>query len=389
MKSKNGEKDISRLGRVGGQAVIEGVMMKAGDRAVTTCRKENGEIVVTDGSFRSVRKKNRVLNIPILRGIINFVEMMILSVKTLEISADALDLDTDKDGKKNGSSALVTAIMVIATVLGVALAVGLFMFLPNFLVSLIGKYVIDFGAWEAVAEGALKIIIFIAYLLLVSLMKDIKRTFMYHGAEHKSVACFEAGAELTPESARNYSRFHPRCGTSFMFFMILLGVIAGLFVKMLIPGLSAFAYTGIRLAILPLIVGFGYEIIMLAGKHDNVFTRILSTPGLWVQRITTKEPTDDMLEVAIISLKCALRDDFPEFEEFYKNREWEPKREDGAELEAADGDGETALTDAEANADGAAVAAVGESGADDGCRVCEDEGTCTEAETDGEDALAQ
>lgn len=350
MKNKSGEKDTSRLGRVGGQAVIEGVMMKAGNRTVTTCRKENGELVVTDGSFNSVRKKNRVLNIPIVRGIINFVEMMILSVKTLGISADALDLDTDGDGKKKESSGLITAIMVIATVLGVALAVGLFMFLPNFLVSIIGEHVIDLGAWEAVAEGVLKIVIFIVYLLLVSLMKDIKRTFMYHGAEHKSVACFEAGAELTPESARKYSRFHPRCGTSFMFFMILIGVVAGLFVKMVLPGLSAVAYTGIRLAILPLIVGIGYEIIMLAGKHDNLFTRILSTPGLWVQRITTKEPTDDMLEVAIISLKCALRDDFPEFKEFYEKREWEPKREALAE-DGEDGDSCEALAEGIENED--------------------------------------
>ncbi len=326
MKEKCCEKDKSRLGRVGGQAVIEGVMMKAGDRTVTTCRKEDGSLVVTDGHFTSVRKKHKILNIPILRGVINFVEMMILSVKTLGISADAMDLDVDKSGKKKekeGSSALITAIMIIATVLGVALSLFLFMFLPNFLTGLVSEYLFDLGPWAAIIEGVLKIAIFISYLLLVSLMKDIRRTFMYHGAEHKSIACFEAGGELTPANAKNFKRFHPRCGTSFMFFMILIGIIAGLFVKLIFPYLPTLAYTGIRLAILPIVMGIGYEVIILAGKHDNIITRVLSAPGLWVQRITTKEPTEDMLEVAIISLKCSLRDEFPEFKEFYESKPWE------------------------------------------------------------------
>ena len=347
MKNDCCQKDKSRLGRVGGQAVIEGVMMKAGERTVTTCRKEDGSLVVTDGRFVSVRKKHKILNIPILRGVINFVEMMILSVKTLGISADALDLDVDKDGKKKeGSSGLITAIMVIATILGVALSIGLFMFLPNFLTDLFSRYIFELGAWEAIVEGLLKIAIFIAYLLLVSLMKDIKRTFMYHGAEHKSIACFESGEELTPENARKHTRFHPRCGTSFMFFMILIGIVAGLFVKMIFTDLPPLAYTGIRLAILPLVVGLGYEFIMLAGKHESVLTRILSAPGLWVQRITTKEPTDDMLEVAIISIKCALRDDFPEFMEFYENKEWEPKTEP-EEVEKSDTTAEDGSEDVE------------------------------------------
>ncbi len=332
MKNKCCEKDKARLGKVGGQAVIEGVMMKAGARTVTTCRKENGTIVVSDGEFHSVRKKCKILNIPILRGVINFVEMMVLSVKTLGISADALDLDEGKDKKeKSGPSVLIPLIMTFATILGVVLSLFLFMFLPNFLTGLVSEHLFDLGPWESILEGVLKVGIFISYLLLVSLMKDIKRTFMYHGAEHKSIACFEAGAELTPSSAKNYTRFHPRCGTSFMFFMILIGIIAGLFVKLAFPGLGSLAYTGIRLALLPLVMGIGYEIIMLAGKHDNIITRVLSAPGLWVQRITTKEPTEDMIEIAIISLKCALRDEFPEFREFYENKEWEPKKEEAAE----------------------------------------------------------
>ncbi len=348
MKKENYSIDACRLGKVGGQAVIEGVMMKAGEKTVTTCRKENGTLVVTDGTFRSVRKKHKILNIPILRGVINFVEMMILSVKTLSISADALDLDVDENGKKQEDSKLISVLMIAATILGVALAIGLFMFLPNFLTGLFSELVFDLGAWEAVVEGILKIAIFLAYLSLVSLMKDIKRTFMYHGAEHKSIACFEAGAELTPENAKKYKRFHPRCGTSFMFFMILLGIIAGLFVKLIFDDLHTLAYTGIRLALLPIVMGLGYEFILFAGKHDNVVTRILSAPGLWVQRITTKEPTEDMLEVAIISLKCALRDDFPEFKEFYEKRPWEPKPlDEGSEPDGAISESTDVSTEAE------------------------------------------
>lgn len=333
-----------RLGKVGGQAVLEGVMMKAGSHTVTTCRKEDGTLVVTDDSFVSVRKKHKILNIPILRGVINFVEMMILSVKTLGASADALGIDEEEEEgrfakwlKKHLKINITDLIMVVSTVLGLALSVLLFMFLPA-LVSFGVDYVIgliwedaSLGAFSAVVEGIVKVAIFLGYLSLVSLMPDIKRTFMYHGAEHKSIACFEAGEELTPENAKRHTRFHPRCGTSFMFFMILLGIIAGLFIRILIPGLDMWLYTLIRLLILPLLVGLGYEVIMLAGKHPNLITRAISAPGLWVQRITTKEPTLDMLEVAIVSIKCALRDDVVEFSDFYRERGWERKPEPEAE----------------------------------------------------------
>ena len=344
-----------RLGKVGGQAVLEGVMMKAGEKTVTSCRKEDGSIVVTDDKFVSVRKKHKWLNIPILRGIINFVEMMILSVKTLNASADALGIE-EEDGKvekwlkKHFGVGLVDLIMVIGVVLGVALSLFLFMFLPifvsDFINTLTVKY-LDFslGAWQKVIEGVLKASIFVLYLWLVAFMKDIKRTFMYHGAEHKTIACFEAGDELTPENAMKHSRFHPRCGTSFMFFMILLGIVAGLVVNAVLPGLNKWQYTGIRLLILPLIVGLGYEFIMYAGKHNNLFVRILSAPGLWVQRLTTKEPTPDMLEVAIVSTKCALRDEFPEFMEFYEARAWEKNEESAdAASEPENADAESDVT---------------------------------------------
>ena len=324
-----------RLGKVGGQAVIEGVMMKAGERTVTSCRKEDKSIVVTDEKFVSVRKKNKLFNLPIIRGIINFVEMMILSVKTLNASADALGLEEEETKferwlKKHFGIGIVTFIMVIGVVLGLALSLFLFMFLPIFIADFINTLAIRWfsaplGAWQKVIEGILKMSIFVLYLWLISFMRDIKRTFMYHGAEHKTIACFEAGEELTPENAMKHTRFHPRCGTSFMFFMILIGIAVGLMIYAIDPGLTKWEYTGIRLLILPLVVGVGYEFIMYAGRHDGIIVRILSAPGLWVQRLTTKEPTLDMLEVAIVSTKCALRDQFPEFMEYYNNREWEKK----------------------------------------------------------------
>ena len=323
-----------RLNKVGGQAVLEGVMMKAGERTVTTCRKDDGSLAVYDSKFVSVRKKHKLLNIPILRGVINFVEMMTLSVKTMSNSANALGLDDEESKfekwlKRHLGIGVTSVIMILAVIIGLALAIGLFMFLPNFISGLLDNYVFDgkLGAWGSAIEGVIKILIFILYLWLISFMRDIKRTFMYHGAEHKSIACFESGAELTPENAKNYTRFHPRCGTSFMFFMILLGVFVGFFLKLIFEGLNVWAYTGIRLLLLPLVVGLGYEFIMFAGKHDNFIVKILSAPGLWVQRITTKEPTEDMLEVAITSIKCALRDDFAEFKEFYEARPWEAKKE--------------------------------------------------------------
>ena len=319
-----------RLGRVGGQAVLEGVMMKAGDRTVTTCRKEDGTLVVSSSDFVSVRKKHKILDLPLLRGVVNFIEMMSLSVKILGESAKALGIEEEEETKfekwlkKHFGVGILNFVLALGTILGLGLAVLLFLVLPSAVSSFIDYLVpVDLGVWCAVIEGGIKIVIFLLYLWLVSFMPEIKRTFMYHGAEHKSIACFEAGEELTAENAKKHKRFHPRCGTSFMFFMILIGIFAGMIIKALIPGLHWALYTAIRLLILPLVMGIGYEVIRLAGKHDNFITRALSAPGLWVQRITTKEPTLDMLEVAIISIKCALRDEFEEFAQFYRERSWE------------------------------------------------------------------
>ena len=332
--------DPARLNKVGGQAVLEGVMMKAGKRTVTTCRKDDGSIVVYDEEFVSVRKKHKILNLPILRGVVNFIEMMLLSMKTLNASADALGLEEEGGKfeewcKKHFGKRSTDVIMGISLILGLGLSLLLFLFLPTWSadgINWLWQNVMHKEAISpsviAVLEGVLKVTIFIVYLLLVSMLRDIKRTFMYHGAEHKTIACFEAGEELTPENAAKHRRFHPRCGTSFMFLMIGIGIVVGMFVRNLMPvGTHTLVISLIKLALLPLTMGVGYEILMIAGKHDNIITRIISAPGMWVQKITTKEPTLDMLEIAIVSTKCALRDEFPEFMEFWNERSWEAKDE--------------------------------------------------------------
>jgi uncharacterized protein YqhQ len=318
--------------------VLEGVMMKAGNRVVTTCRKEDGSLVVTEDNFDSVRKKKKILDLPLVRGVVNFIEVMALSVKTLKNSADALGIEEEetkfekwlKEKLKINSTDFA---MGIALVLGLGLSLLLFLGLPIFITWGINAIITSLGGapmddvLKSVIEGLVKVGIFLGYLSLVSLMPEIKRTFMYHGAEHKSIACYEAGEELTPENAMKQKRFHPRCGTSFMFLMILIGIVAGICIRLAIPNVETWLYTLIRLAILPILMGLGYEIILLAGKHDNWFTRAISAPGLWVQRITTKEPTLDMLEVAIVSIKGALRDEDPDFMEYWEKRGWEPEAE--------------------------------------------------------------
>ena len=340
MKKTKCEQDNScRLNKVGGQAVLEGVMMKAGKRTVTSCRKADKSIVVFDDEFNSVRKKNKLLNLPIIRGVVNFVEMMILSMKTLNNSAEALGIEEEEGRfekwcKKWLGAKATDVIMLVSLLLGLALSVFLFIGLPTWIADGIN------WLWQnafhlnpiaptviAIIEGVLKLAIFIVYLLLVSMMKDIKRTFMYHGAEHKTIACYEAGEELTPENAMKHRRFHPRCGTSFMFLMIGLGIVIGIIIRNLLPAdANTFLIFLVKFGFLPITMGVGYEILMIAGKHDNVITRLISAPGLWVQRITTKEPTLDMLEVAIVSTKCALRDEVPEFMEYWLERGWEPKK---------------------------------------------------------------
>ena len=361
MKKKDCPSSSScRLNKVGGQAVLEGVMMKAGNKTATTCRKSDGSLVVYDSEFNSVRKKHKILDLPIIRGVVNFIEMMSLSMKTLNASAEALGIEEEDDKfekwcKKHLGAKATDVIMFVSLLLGVALSVLLFIGLPTWSadgVNWLWQNVFHKNPLAptviAILEGVLKVGIFIVYLLLVSMMKDIKRTFMYHGAEHKTIACFEAGEELTPENAAKHKRFHPRCGTSFMFLMIALGIIMGMFIRNIMPvGTHTLVISLIKIALLPVTMGVGFEILMIAGKHDNVVTRIISAPGMWVQRITTKEPTLDMLEVAIVSTKCALREEVPEFMEYWNARGWEPKKEEPDEEASEEAEEITAEAEAE------------------------------------------
>ncbi|MBE6654077.1 MAG: DUF1385 domain-containing protein [Ruminococcaceae bacterium] len=303
-----------RRGKVGGQAVLEGVMMKSGERVALTVRKDDGTKETKISKFVSIRKKNKFFNLPIVRGVVNFIEMMKLSFSTLNDSAEMLGIDEEMEEtkfekwlKKHFGKSVMDFIMLVAMVLGIALALFLFMFLPTFFTGLIERFTGDLGLWKSVIEGGFKVAIFVGYMLLVSLMKDIRRTFEFHGAEHKSIFCYEAGEELTVENVKKHSRFHPRCGTSFMFVMILLTIVVGLF----ITWENKLLRVAIKILLMPIVMGVGYEFLMYAGKHDNFLIRALSAPGLWMQRITTKEPDEEQIECAIMSLKAALPDEFP------------------------------------------------------------------------------
>ncbi|MBQ3528100.1 MAG: DUF1385 domain-containing protein [Clostridia bacterium] len=327
-----------RLGKVGGQAVLEGVMMKSGDDVALAVRKEDGTIEVKRSKHVSIRKKHKILNIPLIRGCVNMVETLIMSMGTLEDSANMIGLDETEDEtkfekwlRKKFGDKLMNVIMGIGMVLGVIMSVGLFVILPNLVtmgLNALCKHFWDFTlpsfAQNAIS-GVMRIAIFVAYILLVSLMKDIRRTFEYHGAEHKSIACYEAGEELTPENAMKYSRLHPRCGTSFIIVILIISILVTAFINWNTWPKIAIMLT--KIAMIPVIVGIGFEFLMWAGKHPNWLTRILSAPGLWMQKATTKEPDRDQLEVAIAALKNAMPAEFPEVLE-------EEKCEEDGEAEA-------------------------------------------------------
>lgn len=316
MKDKTEEKN-PRLGQVGGQALLEGVMMRSGDDIAISVRAMDGTVRSKKTKMVSVRKKHKILNIPLLRGMIAFVESLVMSYSTMNTAVDMLVIEEEETKfekwlKKKFGAGLMDILMPIAMILGVFLALGIFVFLPTLIASWIAiPFGGDIGIWKSAIEGVLKVVIFIAYMLLVSLMPDIKRTFEYHGAEHKSIFCYESGEELTVENVKKHKRFHPRCGTSFMFVMIIIGIIIGFILP---TDMNTFLRGACKVLLLPVTMGIGYEFLMYAGKHDNFLIRALSAPGLWMQRITTREPDDGQIEVAIKSLKLAMPAVFPDEE---------------------------------------------------------------------------
>ena len=386
---------------IGGQALIEGIMMRGPHKTVMSVRKNDGQIVSENLNTTSLKDKCAFFGLPIIRGSVSMVESLVFGYKALMRSADlsgmleeeeaekkakadkkaaknakveeestaeiaaetvvdvsettaeldeivtdadettddetvaesadesasdavAVDGETDyvveasaeadapiekKTEKKSENGILMAIIGAISMVFGIALALALFFYLP----SLIFKYVNHLAggqmtSYQAAFEGVLKIIIFVIYLILVSQMKDIKRVFMYHGAEHKTIFCYEHGNELTVENVRKEKRFHPRCGTSFLILMLIVSIIFYMIIARIFPDLASniALWTLIRIACLPLLVGIGFELIKFCGRHDNFVTKIISAPGVWLQRITTKEPDDSMIEVAIEAMTAVI-----------------------------------------------------------------------------------
>ena len=366
---------------IGGQALIEGIMMRGPHKTVMAVRNSDGEIITENMVTKQLKDKYKILGWPIIRGAVSMVESMLFGYKALMKSAELSDMldeeETEKESKKEKKnkkkaaeteptaenevtaeaeataetesadeaevtaeaeetaetepaaesesadeteanadkkdgkkeSMLMTVIGAISMVLGIGLAVALFIYLPNLLFgyvnSLTGEKI---TAFQATFEGVLKILIFIIYVAIVSQMKDIKRVFMYHGAEHKTIFCYEHGKELTVENVRTERRFHPRCGTSFLILMLIVSIVFYSIIAKIFPSIAAnrLIWMALKIVCLPIIVGLGYELIKLCGRHDNFFTRIIAAPGVWVQRLTTKEPDDSMIEVAITAMSAVI-----------------------------------------------------------------------------------
>jgi len=287
---------------IGGQALIEGIMMKGPDGYSIAVRTPDGNIDVK----KYKNKPGKFAKIPVLRGMYSFIDSLITGYKSIMASADAAMVDLDEDRmeiwlKKHFGDKAADIMLMIAGVLGGMLALVLFMVLPTTFTGIIDRF-IPLGGLKAAVEGITKLAIFVLYLWLISKMNEIKRLFAYHGAEHKTIACYEAGEELTVENVRRHTRFHPRCGTSFMFIVLLVSIAVFSFV----PWRSTLGRVVMKVLFLPVVVGIAYEILRYTGRHSNACTRIMAAPGLWFQRMTTNEPDDSMIEVAIASVNAIL-----------------------------------------------------------------------------------
>lgn len=366
---------------IGGQALIEGIMMKGPYKTAMAVRKTDGSIDLSEVKESRLRDRYKFFGLPLIRGMVNLVEAMVTGYKAMMRSADISGFteleeqeaqkkqshkdagqETEQDEKavmleqscaadtgdivpsdtetagqtdaaqpgtetadkteakdpakkdeKKGSSVAAGAAMAAGSVLGIVLAVVLFMYLPALAFKGIDAITPgDLKFYKGLIEGVIKMAIFIGYIALVSLEKDIKRVFMYHGSEHKTIFCYEHGLPLTVENVRIQKRFHPRCGTSFMFLMLAVGILISSLLVIILPDFIIsrnYLWVPIKILLIPVICGLGYELIRLCGRHDNVLTRIIAAPGLWIQRLTTKEPDDSMIEVAIAAMKDVIPDD--------------------------------------------------------------------------------
>ena len=304
-----------KMTSIGGQALIEGIMMRGPEKTAMAVRNADTKEIVLETYPTKGQTRAAICKKPFIRGIFNMYDSLTFGYKCLMRSAElsGLEEETEKPDKpaskpSKWDKVFEKIMMPLAVVLAVALALGLFMYLPAQLYSWLAKAVPSLEgnfAIRSVFEGVLRILLFVGYVWATSLMKDIRRTYMYHGAEHKTIACYEAGLPLTVENVRPQVRFHPRCGTSFMILVLIVGIIVSMFIHVSNPFLRTF----VKLLTIPIVVGIGYELIKLAGRRNDLFTRIISKPGLWLQHITTREPDDSMIECAIKAMEEVIPED--------------------------------------------------------------------------------
>lgn len=314
--AKNKSEEVKFKTSIGGQALIEGIMMRGPKKQAIVCRTPDG-YAIKEEEVHSLKDKYPILGWPIIRGAVNFITSMITGVKALTFSAECMPEELQEEpskfekwiDEKLGSEKAEKALVGVSVFLGVCLAVGLFMLLPTIITGLFNG-LIQSRLLKNLLEGCIRILIFLGYLWLATKMKEIRRVWEYHGAEHKTIYCYEKQLELTVENCRGQSRLHPRCGTSFLFLVMIVSIL----VFAVISWSNVWVRMALRIVLLPIVVGVSYELIKLAGKYDNVFTRIISAPGKALQRLTTREPDDSMLEVAIEALKRVIPEDESEAE---------------------------------------------------------------------------
>lgn len=313
---KQNTESQTHITSIGGQAVMEGVMMRGPKEIAVAVRTPEGEIVVDRKPISSLLQKSKFLKLPIIRGVVSFIESLISGTRALMYSASFFDIEEEEDKAKKAAmteeekkkaeakeekmkDAAIYGSVVVALVFGI----GLFMLLPTVLVGFVQQHIAS-GVLATLLEGVIRIAIFLTYIALVSQMKDIRRVFEYHGAEHKTIFCYESGEELTVENARRFTRLHPRCGTSFLLIVMVVSIILFSFISWD----NYWTRLGMRLLLLPVVAGISYEMIKFAGRSKNKIVQLIIKPGLWLQKLTTREPDDSQLEVAIASLKAVLTD---------------------------------------------------------------------------------
>jgi uncharacterized protein YqhQ len=303
---------------IGGQAIIEGVMMRGPFKTAMAVRKPDGDIECKVDE-NGTKTRSKFFKLPVIRGCVNFIDSLVIGMKALMFSADFMDIEDDGEETESKfdrwledkfGDKIKDIVIYFSIALSLVMSIGLFILLPTAVTRGL-EWLFSFtpasaiaatGTFTSLVEGIVRIVIFIGYLALVSLMPDIKRVFEYHGAEHKTIACYEAGDELTPENVKKHIRFHPRCGTSFLLFVMVISIILYAF----LPRTGILLRMLMRLALLPVVAGLSYEVIKLAGRHQTGCIKILTKPGLWLQRLTTREPDESQIEVAIASMKAVI-----------------------------------------------------------------------------------